>query len=327
MKILFIGGTGNISLPISEQLIQNGHELWLLNRHTPIAGSQHLACDIHNETQAAELLKSHEWDVVVNWVAFSAADIERDVRLFAGRVRQYIFISSASCYQSPGNSLYITEDRPLDNPHWQYSRDKIAAEHVLMHAHTAQQFPATIVRPSHTYSRVIPLTLGGWTFYNAVARMKQGKPIVVQGDGTSLWTLTHADDFAKGFIGLLGKQEAIGEAYHITSDEVLDWNTIYQQTAAAVGVEANIVHVASDTICRLYPEETGSLLGDKAVSALFDNRKIKSLVPSFKATIPYAQGISRTIEWFEEEPSRQIIDAATEQMLDTLVSIGSKAGL
>lgn len=327
MKILFIGGAGNISLPISQQLIQDGHELWILNRQTPITGSQHIACDIHDETQATELLKNHEWDVVVNWVAFDATDIERDVRLFAERAGQYVFISSASCYQNPDNTLYITEDRPLANPYWQYSRDKIAAEHALLQAHREQQFPATIVRPSHTYSRVIPLTLGGWTFYNTVARMKQSKPVVVQGDGTSLWTLTHADDFAKGFIGLLGRQEAIGEAYHITSDEVLDWNTIYQQTATAVGVDANIVHVASDTICRLYPEETGSLLGDKAVSALFDNRKIKSLVPSFKATTPYAQGIARTIAWFEAEPSRQIIDVPTEQMLDTLVSIGSKAGL
>lgn len=327
MKILFIGGTGNISLTISEQLIQNGHELWLLNRHTPIAGGQHIACDIHNEVQATEQLKNHEWDVVVNWVAFTAADIERDVRLFAGRVGQYIFISSASCYQNPGNALFITEDRPLANPYWQYSRDKIAAEYTLMQAHQKQQFPATIVRPSHTYSRVIPLTLGGWTFYNTIARMKQGKPIVVQGDGTSLWTLTHADDFAKGFIGLLAKKEAIGEAFHITSDEVLDWNTIYQQTAAALNVEAQIVHVASDAICKLYPEETGSLLGDKAVSALFDNRKIKSFVPSFEATIPYAQGIATTLAWFESEPSRQNIDAATEQMLDTLVTLGSNARL
>lgn len=322
MKILFIGGTGNISLSISEQLIAGGHELWLLNRHTPIAGSQHLACDIHDEAQAAMRLKEHTWDVVVNWVAFTAADIERDVRLFSGRVGQYIFISSASCYQNPGDSLYITEDRPLANPFWQYSRDKIAAEDVLMQAYRAQQFPATIVRPSHTYSRVIPLTLGGWTFYNAIARMKQGKPVVVQGDGTSLWTLTHADDFAKGFIGLLAKEQAIGEAYHITSDEVLDWNTIYQQTAAALGVEAKIVHVASDTICRLYPEETGSLLGDKAVSTLFDNRKIKALVPDFEATIPYAEGIARTLAWFEAEPSRQIIDTPTEQMLETLIGIG-----
>ncbi len=321
MKILFIGGTGNISLPVSEQLIAQGHELWLYNRGSQLPGAQHIAGDIKDEQDAQKKLHGHQWDAVVNWIGFTQADAERDIRLFNNNCAQYIFISSASCYQNPGPSVYISETRTLENPHWDYSRAKIAAERTLFLAHSTAGFPLTVVRPSHTYSRVIPLTLGGWTYYNAIARIKKGLPVVVQGDGTSLWTLTHARDFAKGFIGLLGNKSAIGEAVHITSDEVLDWNTIYQQTAAGLGLEANIVHVASDTICRLFPDHTGTLLGDKAVSALFDNSKIKRLVPDFKATIPYAQGIKETLAWFEADPARQIIDKETEAMLEHLVAL------
>lgn len=324
MKILFIGGTGNISLSTSLQLIASGHELWLCNRSTPLTGAQHIACDINNESDARQKLQGHEWDVVVNWVGFTAEHAQRDTRLFKGRCKQYIFISSASCYQNPGPGLFITEERKLENPHWQYSRDKIAAEEALFLAHQESDFPVTVVRPSHTYSTVIPLTIGGWTNYNTVARMKKGLPIVVQGDGTSLWTLTHARDFANGFVGLLGNTAAIGEAVHITSDEILDWNTIYQQTAAALGVTANIVHVASDAICQLAPQETGSLLGDKAVSTLFDNSKIKRLVPGFKAVIPYAQGIKETLEWFEADSNRQMIDEGEEQLIERLVGIAER---
>ena len=319
MKILFIGGTGNISLSTSQQLIGHGHDLWLCNRNTPLAGAHHIACDINNESEAQQKLKGHHWDVVVNWVGFTAEHALRDIRLFNGHCKQYVFISSASCYQNPGPTLFITEERTLENPHWQYSRDKIAAEEALFLAYQEAGFPITVVRPSHTYSTVIPLTIGAWTNYNTIARIKKGLPIVVQGDGTSLWTLTHARDFAKGFIGLLGNTAAIGEAVHITSDEVLDWNTIYQQTAAALGKTANIVHLASDTICKIIPEETGSLLGDKAVSTLFDNSKIKRLVPDFKAVIPYAEGIKETLEWFEADASRQVIDAKEEALIERLV--------
>jgi nucleoside-diphosphate-sugar epimerase len=321
MKILFIGGTGNISLSVSEQLIAQGHELWIFNRGSQLQGARQIVGDINNKKEAQQKLHGHQWDVVVNWVGFTPTDAERDIDLFNGRCGQYIFISSASCYQNPGPSLYINETRKLENPHWDYSRAKMAAEQTLFLAHNNSDFPLTVVRPSHTYHRVIPLTLGGWTYYNAVARIKKGLPVVVQGDGTSLWTLTHAHDFAKGFIGLLGNKSAIGEAVHITSDEVLDWNSIYQQTAAGLGLKANIVHVASDTICRLFPDHTGTLLGDKAVSALFDNSKIKRLVPNFKATIPYAEGIKETLAWFEADPARQIIDAETEAMLEHLVAL------
>lgn len=323
MKILFIGGTGNISMAISRELIAQGHELWLLNRSGPLStlsGAHYLQADIHS-AEVAEVLQGHEWDAVVNWILFTAAEAHRDVRLFAGKTAQYIFISSASCYQNPGPSLYITEQTPLDNPYWQYSRDKIAAENVFAAAHAEQGFPATVVRPSHTYSTVIPLSIGGDDAYTAVARMKRGQPVVVHGDGTSLWTVTHADDFARGFIGLVGLPTAIGEAYHITSDEALSWNEIYQLTAQAVGCNADIVHVTSDTICTIAPELTGTLLGDKSPSALFDNRKIKAAVPNFKAVIPYAEGIKRTIEWFEADPARQYVDPQIDALIEQLVQL------
>ncbi|HEY7773459.1 MAG TPA: NAD-dependent epimerase/dehydratase family protein [Marinagarivorans sp.] len=330
MKILFIGGTGNISLTISQQLIASEHELTLYNRSSPLPGAKHIAGDINDEQDAQQKLHGLKWDVVVNWVGFTQEQAERDIRLFNGACQQYIYISSASCYQNPqpplteDRSLYITEERKLENPYWEYSRDKIAAEAALFLAYQELGFPVTVVRPSHTYSTIIPLTLGGWIYYNAVDRMKKGLPVVVQGDGTALWTLTHARDFAKGFIGLLGNTEAIGEAVHISSDEALDWNTIYQLTAAAVGATANIVHVTSEDICKLAPHETGSLLGDKTACALFDNSKIKRLVPGFKATIPFKEGIKETIEWFEADPSRQIINPEEEALIEKLVALSQR---
>ena len=321
MKILFIGGTGNISSAVSQQLVALGHELWLLNRsgNAGIDGAQTMRGDIHDPTSLTQL-NHHNWDAIVNWIAFTPADIQRDVALFRNKTRQYVFISSASCYQNPGPTALITERTPLANPYWDYSRNKIAAEQALLHSVTTEGFPATIVRPSHTYSRVIPITIGGWTEYTCVARMKKGLPIVVQGDGTSLWTLTHARDFAVGFIGLLGHNQAIGEDFHITSDEYLSWNEIYQLTAAAAGVEANIVHVTSDRICQFDEHYTGTLLGDKSVSALFDNSKIKRLVPHFSAKTAFKDGIKETLAWFEAEPSRQIINPATDQLIERLVA-------
>jgi nucleoside-diphosphate-sugar epimerase len=325
MKILFIGGTGNISLSSSKRLLEQGHELWLLNRTgqcAELTGARYIQGDIYElkDLQRQELSR-HEWDVVVNWVAFTEQDVRRDIELFHGKTDQYVYISSASCYQNPGPSAIITERTPLQNPFWEYSRNKIAAEQALNQEYESKGFPATVVRPSHTYSRVIPITIGGWNEYTAVERMKAGKPIVVQGDGNSLWTLTHAEDFALGFCGLLGKSEAIGEAFHITSDHFLSWNEIYQQTAAALGVDANIVHVTSDKICDLDPEYTGTLLGDKSVSAIFDNSKVKSLVPEFEAKIAYAQGIKRVIDWFEAEPSRQFVNPETDAFIDKLISL------
>lgn len=322
MKILFIGGTGNISLSTSRLLLSQGHELWLLNRtgsHPDLPGAHFIRGDIHDSTTQLALAE-REWDAVINWIAFTAADVERDIGLFRDKTRQYVFISSASCYQNPGPTPYITERTPLENPFWDYSRNKIAAEHTLVHAYESSGFPATIVRPSHTYSTVIPLTIGGWQEYTAVTRMKQGKPVVVQGDGTSVWTLTHSEDFARGFVGLLGNSAAIGEDFHITSDEFLTWDTICQLTAAAAGTEAKIVHVTSDRICAMDPDYRGTLLGDKSVSAIFDNSKIKRLVPEFRAQIPYREGIKRTIAWFEADPSRQVFNAATDAFIEKLIA-------
>lgn len=322
MKILFVGGNGNISHCVSQQLIEAGHDLTLLNRNSPLLGAKHIAANINDETTITHKLANTTWDVVVNWVGFTQADAQRDIRLFSQRCAQYIFISSASCYENPcaNNPLPIRENRPLANPHWDYSRHKIAAEQCLLKAYAQQQFPVTIVRPSHTYHRVIPLTLGGWTHYNTIARIKRGLPIIVQDNGASLWTLTHAQDFALGFIGLLGQAQAIGEAFHITSDEVMDWNTIYRQTAKALGCTANLVPISCDKILKYLPEEEGSLLGDKAVSTVFDNSKIKQFVPTFKAKIPYATGIQKTLNWFEADPARQIIDLALEAKIEKILA-------
>jgi len=326
MKVLFIGGTGNISIAVSKTVLEKGVDLYHLNRgyRSAINGAGNLVADINNKEQTKKVLADHKWDVVVNWIAFTPEDILRDVYLFEGNTRQYIFISSASVYQKPPVNYIITESTPLKNPYWDYSRNKIACEELLMDLYRERDFPVTIVRPSHTYNTVIPVALGGWEEYTVVDRMKKGLPVVVQGDGTSLWTETHADDFAKGFIGLLGNQHAIGEAFHITSDEVLSWNQIYSMLAHAAGCEVKIVHIPSEYICNYadmhyYPSERGNLLGDKAHSAVFDNSKIKRFVPDYVATIPFSEGIKRTLKWFESDPSRMIVKEETNRFLDELI--------
>ncbi|WP_075186678.1 NAD-dependent epimerase/dehydratase family protein [Teredinibacter haidensis] len=323
MKVLFIGGTGNISTASSCLAVEKGIELWHINRGNsgnPIRGVNTLQCDVNNRQQLEDVLSEHHWDCVVNWIAFSPDDIKRDIALFSGKTKQYVFISSASCYQTPPESPVINEATPLSNPMWQYSRDKIACEQLLMDAYNQNHFPATIVRPSHTYSKVIPIAIGGWTEYTAIDRIKKGKPVVVHGDGTSLWVLTHADDFAIGFVGLLGKVESLGEAYNITSDEVLTWNQIYQRIGLALGIEPKLVHVTSDKICRYDSEYIGSLLGDKSSSVIFDNSKIKKLVPDFLCTTLFAEGIKTTLDWFEADPAHRIIVEETNTMMDKLIA-------
>jgi len=259
---------------------------------------------------------------VVDWIAYTPAEIERAIELFRGRTRQYIFISSASAYQRPVGHYLITEDTPLANPFWDYSRNKIACEERLLRAYRDEGFPITIVRPSLTYGdSQVPLVINSWQLpYTAVARMRQGKPLIVPGDGTSLWPITHNSDFAKGFVGLLGHQQAIGHAFHITSDEVLTWDQLYTATAAAAGVEAQLVHIASDFIAACLPDMAGSLLGDKTVSVVFDNSKIKRFVPGYCATTPFARGIERTIAWFDADPHRQQIDAEADRQWDRLIA-------
>ncbi len=323
MKVLFIGGTGNISSAVSKMCVERGIDLYLLNRGKSgfeIEDVSEIKGDIAKlDSASAVLLSGHDWDVVVNWIAFTDDDIKRDVELFRGKTKQYIFISSASIYQKPPVHPVVTESTPLANPFWQYSRDKIACEDELNRVYREEGFPITIVRPSLTYNTVIPVPIGGWTKYNVIDRMKKGKEVIVHGDGNSLWTITHADDFAKGFIGLFGHQQAIGHAFHITSDEILTWDQIYEAVADAVGVKPNIVHIASDWLVEYDESFKGTLTGDKAVSVIFDNSKIKSFVPDFNATIPFNKGIKRTIEWFEADESRMFIDDEYEKFMDDII--------
>ncbi len=323
MRILFIGGTGNISAAVSRLLVDRGHELDLLTRGTrglPIPGARRLQADIQDLPAVTALLGDGAWDCVVDWIAFQPEDVERDIALFRGRTRQYVFISSATVYQKPPPSPFVTEATPLGNPFWEYARRKIACELRLNQAFREQGFPAVIVRPSHTYDTVLPLAIGGWQDYGIVERMRRGRAVVVPGDGTSLWTLTHAEDFARGLAGLLGNGQAAGHSFHITSDEVLSWNQIYATVAEAAGAEAHIVHLPSDFIAAREPSLAGTLLGDKAHSVLFDNSKIKSFVPSYQARIPFREGIRRTLAWFEASPERRKSDGESDRLLDRLIA-------
>jgi nucleoside-diphosphate-sugar epimerase len=322
LKVLFIGGTGNISTSVSRLCSERGINLYLLNRgrkNVDIPGAKTLRADMTRPEDAVPLLEKHHWDVVVDWIAFTENDVQRDIDLFRKKTRQYVFISSASAYQKPLSHPVVTESTPLCNPYWEYSRNKIACEERLSRAFRDEGFPVTVVRPSLTYDTVIPVAIGGWTEYTIIDRMKKGKKVIVHGDGSSLWTVTHADDFAKGFVGLLGHQQAIGQSFHITSDEILTWDQIYEAVARAAGCEPRIVHVPSDFIGQCEPSLIGSLLGDKAVSVIFDNSKIKRFVPGFQATIPFNDGIRRTLAWFEADPARQIVRKETHDMMDRII--------
>ena len=329
MKVLFIGGTGNISSACSRLALAQGWEVTLLTRgrrgmDACMAGARLVQADHGDVDAVARALGDEVFDVVAQFIAFTPQDIERDLQLFARRTRQYIFISSASAYQKPLSHPIITESTPLANPFWDYARAKIACERRLMAAHAHSGFPVTIVRPSLTYETVIPMAIGSWDDFTIVARMRRHEPVVVHGDGSSLWTITHAEDFAKGLVGLFGQQQALGEAFHITSDEILTWDQIYQTLAAAAGVEAHrvhLVHLSSDAIAAAEPWQRGNLHGDKAVSAIFDNSKIKRFVPGFQASIPFATGIARTVAWFDADRRRQRIDEANDPLLDRLVAL------
>jgi nucleoside-diphosphate-sugar epimerase len=301
-------------------------ELFLLNRGTrtrDLPGATVLRGDMMKPDTLTAILAGHRWDAVVNWIAFTESDIERDIALFRDRTEQYVFISSASVYQKPPSHPVITESTPLRNPYWEYSRNKIACEERLNRAYRDEGFPATIVRPSLTYDTVIPVAIGGWTEYTIIDRMKKGKEIIIHGDGTSLWTVTHAEDFARGFVGLLGHQQAAGHAFHITSDEILTWNQIYQAVADAAECDLKAVHIPSDLIVQCDGSLQGTLLGDKAMSVIFDNSKIKRFVPGFVATIPFRQGIRRTLAWFHAEPSRQVVNRDTDRLMDRLIRTAS----
>jgi nucleoside-diphosphate-sugar epimerase len=321
MRVLFIGGTGVISSACAELAVEKGFELYLLNRgktKRPVSKKARILLgDIRDRSSAEAALGDRTFDVVVNWVAFTPEHIKRDLELFGGRTGQYIFISSASAYQTPPEKLPVTEYTPLSNTFWEYSRNKIACEKRLFQAYRKGHFPITIVRPSHTYDcTMLPMH----NKYTLVDRMRRGKKVVVHGDGTSLWVLTHHRDFAKGFVGLLGNNKAIGEAFHITSDELLSWNQIYEIIAHAAGAEARIIHIPSEFIAAFDPEWGASLLGDKSHSMIFDNSKIKRFVPNFTATIPFFTGAQEIISWYNADPARQAVDKRENEIIDKIIA-------
>jgi nucleoside-diphosphate-sugar epimerase len=325
MKVLFIGGTGLISSACTRLAIDRGIDLYLLNRaaHSPAPeGAKVIVADYRDEPAARRALGDHEFDAVVDWIAFTPDDVERDIRLFGGRTGQFVFISSASAYQKPPADWLVREDTPLANPFWDYSQNKIACEERLNRAFRDDGFPITVIRPSLTYGDTqAPLITNSWEKpFTAIARMRAGKRVIVPGDGTSLWTITHNSDFARGLVGLLGRSAAIGHAFTITGDEVLTWDQLYRQTAAAAGTTSRIVHIPSDFIAACMPDWTGTLIGDKSQSAVFDNSKIKRFVSDFRTTVPFSEGIKRTVAWLDADPSRQSIDTELEDRWDRLIA-------
>ena len=328
-KALFIGGTGTISAAITRAVAASSEwELYLLNRgkrqEAVPEGVRQIVADIHDEADVAVKIEGMRFDCVCEFIGFVPSDVERDWRLFRGQTRQYMYISSASAYQKPAANYLVNEGTTLANPYWQYSRDKIACEEFLMEKYRTEGYPVTIIRPSHTYDeRKLPTgvhgAIGSW---QVAKRLLEGKPVIVQGDGSSLWTMTHNSDFAKGFIGLMGNAHAIGNAFQITSDETLTWNQIYESLARALGVECKLYHVASDWLAAVGPQYDleGGLLGDKAVSVVFDNRKLKRAVPGFTATVRFDEGVRRTVEHILAHPELQLEDPEFDAWCDRVIA-------
>jgi nucleoside-diphosphate-sugar epimerase len=324
MRVLFLGGTGNISIAATRLLAERGVDLTVLNRGQSDVllpdGVRRIRADVRDRASVADALRGEEFDVVVDWVAFVPEHVELDIELFGGGISQYVFISSATVYRKPSPFFPLVEEAPLGNPDWKYARDKIACEERLRREHEESGFPATIVRPSHTYGESwIPTALAGQD-YTVVDRMLRGKNVIVHDDGESLWTMTHNTDFARAFAGILGNADAVGESFHITSDEALTWNRITETVAAAAGLEPRIVHIPSDFIAAIDPELGEGLLGDKAHSLVFDNTKIKRFVPGFEAVVPFAEGIARSLAWFDADPARKVVDEERNALLDRIVA-------
>lgn len=332
-KALFIGGTGTISMAITKSLAQDEEwELFLLNRgnrndNLP-KNVKLIKADINNEEEAAKALEGMTFDTVCDFIGFVLPQLERDYRLFKGKTKQFMYISSASAYQKPLSAPYITEGTPLCNPYWEYSRNKITCENFLMEMYRKEEFPVTIIRPSHTYDeRRVPLGVhgekGSW---QVIKRMLDGKPVIIHGDGTSLWTMTHNSDFAKGFIGLMGNPHAMGEVFQITCDEVLTWNQIYQTIADILGVELKAVHVSSEFLAMDGQNDyTGSLIGDKANTVLFDNTKLKNAVPGLNMNVRFEQGIRQTLEYVLSHPECQTEDPDFDAWCDKVIEVLAEA--
>ena len=334
MKILLIGGTGTISSAITRQLAAAGHDLWLLNRGTrknEVPANVHqVICDIDDEATVLASIEGEMFDAVCEFIGFVPAQMERDIRLFRGRTRQYVYISSASAYNKPAANHVITEGTTLANPHWQYSRNKIACEELLMKEYRDNGFPITIVRPSHTYcERGVPTSVhgpkGSW---QVLKRMMDGKPVIIQGDGTSLWTLTWNEDFARGFIGLLGNPKAIGEAFQIMSDEQLTWTQIYECVAKVLNVTPRFYYVASDFLAAVAPKEwdyEGNLLGDKSLTVVFDCAKLKRAVPGFQVTMCFHEGVRRSVAYMLSHPELQIEEPDFDAWCDRVIEAQEEA--
>ena len=328
MKLLFIGGTGIISSACSDLAVARGDELILVNRsvskkYVVPPGATVLQADVYTEeARLSTLLKGQHFDAVVDYIAYTVHDIERDLRLFRQKTDQFVFISSASAYQKPVQDYIITERTPLQNPYWDYSRNKIACEDRLLFAYLEEGFPVTIIRPSHTYGlSQIPFAVSSWQYpWTVIDRMKRGQKVIVPGDGTSLWVLTWNADFAKGLVGLLGNKRAIGETFQITSDQVLSWDQIYLEAYRALGLEPNVIHIPSELIAAYHPHSSGSLIGDKSNSVVFDNSKIKRFVPEYSCEVAWAEGVRRSLEWFEAHPEFQTIDYEMNSIWDDIIS-------
>ncbi len=334
MRILIIGGTGTISSAITRQLAASGQDLWLLNRGTRKqevpAGVKQIVADISNEEEVMRLLGDMQFDAVCEFIGFVPEQVERDIRLFKGRTRQYVYISSASAYNKPASNHVINEGTTLANPYWEYSRNKIACEELLMKEYRENAFPVTIVRPSHTYcERSVPVSVHGLKgSWQVLKRMIDGKPVVVQGDGSSLWTLTWNEDFARGFIGLLGNPKAIGEAFQIMSDESLTWNQVYKCVADALGVAFHPYYVSSEFLAAVAPKEydfTGNLLGDKSVTVVFDCSKLKRVVPGFQATTRFHEGVRRCVAYLLSHPELQVEDEEFDAWCDQVIAAQEQA--
>lgn len=334
MKILLIGGTGTISSAITRQLAESDHELWILNRgnrkdEVPSSVKQ-IIVDIDDEPAVLRQLGDEQFDAVCEFIGFVPAQVERDIRLFRGRTRQYVYISSASAYNKPAASHVITEGTTLSNPYWEYSRNKIACEELLLHEYRDNGFPVTIVRPSHTYcERGVPVSVHGPKgCWQVLKRMMEGKQVIVQGDGSSLWTLTWNEDFARGFIGLLGNPKAIGEAFQIMSDESLTWNQVYECVARVLGVTFRPYYVASDFLASVAPKEydlTGNLLGDKSVTVVFDCTKLKRAVPGFQAVTRFDEGVRRSVAYVLSHPELQVEEPEFDAWCDQVIAAQEKA--
>jgi nucleoside-diphosphate-sugar epimerase len=322
LRVLFIGGSGVISSACAREAAATGIDLCVLNRGQtttrPLpAGVTQLRADVRSRGSVRDAIGDLDFDSVVDWIAFTTEHVQADIDTFRGRTGQYVFISSASAYQTPPSRLPVTESTPLRNPFWQYSRDKIACEDMLVAEYRATGFPATIVRPTHTYDQTLVPFGGRWT---VLGRMLAGKPVIVHGDGTSLWTMTHNSDFARGFVPLLGHPRTVGEPFHITSEDFLTWDQIAHALAAALGVRATLVHVPSDAIAAADPDWGASLLGDKAHSMVFDNAKLRSVVPGWRAVVPFERGAREIADWYLADPARQVTDEKLDALMDKLAA-------